>query len=299
MRVHCHILSFCEGYNNKDLLIERFMNQSNACDFIDSVEVISTIDHPYMVEFYKEHGSFVSDNQRGFGYWLWKPFVVLKKLNDIPVGDVIIYADIGCELSPQGGAVFSDYMKLLNSQNIVCFNTGNGNQELCWTKKELIDYFNLPIFKTTEQQIAATFFVIKNNNFSKHFVAEWLRIACLNDYVYINDYLTIQQSLLFIEHRHDQSIFSMLIKKHNISPLTQLTEYPLSMYKKNSYVLIFPVHTLRTKNEFFNITSDLYVSSRSLFIRYILFLWEFNLYRIKGKFLRVFHRLFGKLFSVK
>jgi hypothetical protein len=53
MKVHCHILSFCEGYNNKDVLIERFMNQSNECNFIDSVEVISTFDHPYMVECYK------------------------------------------------------------------------------------------------------------------------------------------------------------------------------------------------------------------------------------------------------
>jgi hypothetical protein len=34
-------------------------------------------------------------NERGSGFWSWKPFIIQKRLNEIPDGDVVLYCDVG------------------------------------------------------------------------------------------------------------------------------------------------------------------------------------------------------------
>lgn len=36
---------------------------------------------------------------RGFGYWCWKPQVVLQNLNKMRENDILIYMDAGCHLN--------------------------------------------------------------------------------------------------------------------------------------------------------------------------------------------------------
>ena len=37
----------------------------------------------------------ILSRSRGAGYWLWKPYFILKTLNAVSDGDVIFYADAG------------------------------------------------------------------------------------------------------------------------------------------------------------------------------------------------------------
>jgi hypothetical protein len=57
----------------------------------------------------------------------------------------------------------------------------------------------------------ATVVVLKKNNHSVHVVNEWFRIASIPSM--IND-TTQKENDLYIAHRHDQSILSLLVKKY-------------------------------------------------------------------------------------
>ena len=39
---------------------------------------------------------------RGFGYWVWKPHIILQVLSIINEGDILQYTDIGCHLNKKG-----------------------------------------------------------------------------------------------------------------------------------------------------------------------------------------------------
>ena len=82
------------------------------------------------------------------------------------------------------------------------------------TKKQCLDYFNISL-KQKEvlelNQIEAGCLFIRNCETSRKFVREWLAIAEEDDYIYLNDFLGDSQLPQFKDHRHDQSIFYMLM----------------------------------------------------------------------------------------
>ena len=50
---------------------------------------------------------------RGFGYWIWKPQVILQSLRMMDKGDVLLYADAGCVLNNLGKKKFNEYIDIL------------------------------------------------------------------------------------------------------------------------------------------------------------------------------------------
>ena len=50
-------------------------------------------------EFWNKHGNFILNGTKvGYGYWLWKPFVIKKAFENMPDGDVLLYLDCCCEI---------------------------------------------------------------------------------------------------------------------------------------------------------------------------------------------------------
>ena len=53
-------------------------------------------------EFWVKHGNFIENNKRGYGYWLWKSYIVKKQLELMKEGDILLYADSGCVMNMNG-----------------------------------------------------------------------------------------------------------------------------------------------------------------------------------------------------
>ena len=51
-----------------------------------------------MPEFWNNHSEFILANKRGYGYWLWKPYLIMKTLEQMNDNDILVYADCGCEI---------------------------------------------------------------------------------------------------------------------------------------------------------------------------------------------------------
>jgi hypothetical protein len=67
------------------------------------------------VDFWNEHHEFINKNWnwRGHGYWLWKPYIIKKTMENMNDGDILLYLDCGCELN------FKIKNELLKSIDIV------------------------------------------------------------------------------------------------------------------------------------------------------------------------------------
>jgi len=146
--------------------------------------------------------------------------------------DIVLYCDSGNELDMKKKPLILDMMQMVKKDQIMAsypaeYDPDNGNipmlNEIHWNKHDLLEYLRIslddPMLLTNQIQ-SGTILLIKNS-INMQIMNEWYTIA--NHYHLIDDSPSIlPNSVMFREHRHDQSIFSLLIKKHQVLSKTTL-----------------------------------------------------------------------------
>ena len=166
----------------------------------------------------KEINDYADLYPRGYGYYLWKPYIILQKLNEISDNDIILYADSRCHLRGKCNWL-EDFMKNIE-YDIACWNMYH--KETFYTRSDIFNRLNikLDLDKGNLFQTAATFIAFRKNNQTLKFVNEWYTFMNNNKDI-INDVNLDKRTIEcmknpgFIENRHDQSVFSLLIKKYS------------------------------------------------------------------------------------
>jgi hypothetical protein len=166
-------------------------------------------------EFWARHGDFITGNKRGFGYWIWKPYVIDLALSKIPSGCFLFYTDAGCLISAPGVPRALEYVKTLETNNKDVLGFEMGHQESTWSKGDVYAYFNVsPESLEHKGQIMATSAVFRQSPRAVSLVKKW-RDIMENNYNLIDDSPSVTPNNPgFVENRHDQSIFSMLVKNN-------------------------------------------------------------------------------------
>ena len=165
---------------------------------------------------FKEKNHSILSLPRGGGYWLWKPYIILSTLSRLKEGDILVYLDSKYYFIESFTLWFYSF---LQTQNIVVFrNKPNGSCHFMkhWCKMDVIQTYDLEkkVFEQDELIVWAGFMLLRNTSFTRAFIREWLRMCT---YENITDSPSIlPNSPLFREHRHDQSLLSVLIHKYSI-----------------------------------------------------------------------------------
>ncbi|SFO22136.1 hypothetical protein SAMN04487831_11277 [Pseudobutyrivibrio sp. UC1225] len=199
---------------------------------------------------------------RGDGYWLWKPYIILDALDKVKQGDYVIYAD-------SGSAYVNNIKKLiasleLSKQDIMIFSLSK--KEKYYSKRDafvLLDC-DFPEYYESPQRIG-TYILLKKNSNSVAFVEEWLKYS-QDKRILTNDdnVMGLDNYSGFIENRHDQTVLSLLSKKHNLMPFRDPSQYGFEegysevvgedVIKRSSYPQIFDSHRLPTCSHFYQLT---------------------------------------------
>jgi hypothetical protein len=160
---------------------------------------------------------FMRSNPRGYGYWIWKPFVVSHLLRELPDGDILFYCDAGSELSRYGLPVLQQMLISAERHDHLFFRM-NQYPEMSWTKTEVIRHFEDELhFKVRNiGQVAATSFFIKKTDRNVALCDEWLRLSLIGNGRLIDDSTDLRQAIGFIEPRYDQSLLSCLVQKYEV-----------------------------------------------------------------------------------
>jgi len=157
--------------------------------------------------------TYCDNNPRGYGFWMWKSYVCLKTLEEADENDVIIYADAGCVLNPPAKQRLYEYIDMVTKSPYGIIGFQMTHLERHWTKRELLHKFGCDNRSDIldSGQIEATAFVFRKCPHATNIIREWNSIP-KQDPFYINTTTVVQQHEGFREHRHDQSVFSLLLK---------------------------------------------------------------------------------------
>lgn len=179
----------------------------------------------------KEH---LIPGSRGFGYWCWKPQVILQVLKEMPEGDVLLYADIGCHLNPKGLKRLEEYRQYAIEHGIVAFQSralGEAARidlrfhflpERQWTKKDMLRHFGVCHDKNVLEtgQIGSGVVLLQKNTYSCRLINAW-RLCYYDHFELVDDSPSrFPNAADFMENRHDQSVFSVLCKKNGVFTLS-------------------------------------------------------------------------------
>ena len=184
-------------------------------------------------ETFRKKNAHILKQTRGAGYYIWKPYIILECLQSMRADDVLFYSD-AARFFTGPVAPLVDLMRR-TGQDVIAFR-GRG-MERAWTKR---DTFVLMDCDTPEYadtfQVHASLSLWRRTPFSIMIAGEWLRYAederLLTD---IPNSCGQDNFAEFQEHRRDQSIWSLLCKKHSVvlhrRPFTPPDgEFPHSTY---------------------------------------------------------------------
>lgn len=191
---------------------------------------VSFFDHSMLPSaFLEQHNHFMQSQGRGFGYWIWKPLVIELALETASPGDVIVYLDAGFTLNEGGRHRFLEYIDITLDSSDKMLSFQNIHTEYRWTKADLAQRLGVlqsPRIMSTSQ-LSSGFILLGKTSSNADLVREWKQIAVESNYHYSDDTPSeVQNHPEFVEHRHDQSISSLLRKSRG----TALTHYEVQSY---------------------------------------------------------------------
>lgn len=196
---------------------KRLAKQAKESGYFDSINILAERD--LGKDFRKRNLNRLAPGSRGFGYWMWKPQVILQELEKLGDGDVLLYADVGCHIVPDRGRGLERYVTLVRNSpsGLLCGELSH--LESAWTKGDLFDFFGVreaTEITDTPQRIGTVIFFVRNQT-SLEIVRAWLGI-CEKNPDLISDAPSLSPNFPdFQEHRHDQSVLSILSKLRGCS----------------------------------------------------------------------------------
>ena len=233
-------------------------------------------------EEFKEANKYVLNKERGAGYWLWKPYFILKTLSGISEGDYIIYSDSGAAFVNK----IEYLVEIMERDNTDVMPFCITQPEIKWTKRDvfvLLDADREEIINS--EQICGTYILIKKTKHSVDIIKKWLESA--KDARMITDDPNVmgrEDYREFIENRHDQSIWSVLCKKNEINPYRDPSQYglneqqfPVDVRERSTYPQIIESHRQRNMKYIFQLNY-----SKKWYHRVCRMIYE-NIENIKGQ----------------
>lgn len=203
---------FVSFANSKFASQKRIKREAEEMHFFDHIHVgDETMLEPWYFNKYKDRWS-----ERGYGYWQWKSYLIRRVMDQMEEGDYLVYADAGCTLNPKGISRLKEYLQMVKKNHCGILGFDQHFREAEWTKADLFDHFGIlgDSKYMNHGQVSATAIIIQKKFISQCFINEWFYIMH-----FLHDLVTDSPSQIpnvsnFQEHRHDQSVFSLLMVKY-------------------------------------------------------------------------------------
>lgn len=223
-------INFAHG---RYLTAQQYCSQSAKQAGFD--EVISYRVEDIDKDFYEKNIK-IFNQSRGFAFWIWKPYLINKTLERMEDGDLLVYSDSGSYYQSSLQPLLDRIIK--DKHGVLSFEL-NGLFEKCYTKKDAFVLMGLdsPEYYETSQREATYIWIIKND-FTVNLIKEYL------EYAQNENIITDLPNMLgdnypeFKDHRHDQSIWSLLCKKYKIEPHRLISQHGLHLineYPNDNY----------------------------------------------------------------
>ena len=205
-----YLVTFAQGevFENSQKNLDKTLEIANI-----DIHIKWNYDKIKETSFYKENKKLL-DIELGYGYWSWKPYIILEQFTKINEDDMLIYMDAsryetdGFKNSCLG---VIDFMKKNNIDLLPGFETNYKNYQMI--KNSCLDFFNLnnEEFKNINNIFTSPMF-LKKTDFNINFLNEWMVNCLIEENVSYQDLSDIGGKV----HIYDQAILNYLLYKYNI-----------------------------------------------------------------------------------
>jgi hypothetical protein len=181
-----------------------------------------------------EKNAHILSHSKGAGYWLWKPYIILKTLKEAPENAIVIYADAAFTfhntLRPTLEKL-KDYDVILHSyQSLNDFTTEH------MVKREALMRMGCDTEACRKDRgICSSFLIVKNTPLARNFMAEWLKYT-QDPNILIDGPSSLPEHPKFIEHHREEAILTVVHHKmaHRVlaMPHVQFREFLFWHHRK-------------------------------------------------------------------
>ena len=159
---------------------------------------------------FRNKNNHILKQSRGSGFWLWKPYFILKTLEEMKEGDILVYLDSGFYIKND----ITSLINRLGEGRDILFVEGS-HKNYPYTKRDAAVLMGMDEERYLNgNSLLAGFLIIKNTAHSRALIKKWLEYA--EDERILTDKTSENPNYPdFIDHRHDQSILSLLFLLEN------------------------------------------------------------------------------------
>ncbi len=187
-----------------------------------------------MDEEFKEKNKEILSAKKGNGYYLWKPYFLNKAYQELKEGDYLIYTD--------AGSVYVNKIQYLidcmekEQVDLMVFSLELEMLERKYNKRDALILMGCDSTEYTDTpQSIGGYVVMKKSPFVEKFLREDL------EYAQDPRIITEKENTLgqpdyddFVVHRHDQAVWSLMIKKYKLKRFRDPSQFGLvNHYEKD------------------------------------------------------------------
>jgi hypothetical protein len=211
------------------------MKEIDDIHIFDNIIGYTDLDLKKDIDFWSKHSAFCEKN-RGYGCWIWKPYLIMKTFELMDDDDVLFYSDAGCTIINDNDTN-DNMLKLINKckeKELLFSSTYTLERQYC--KHDILKYLKMDIEEIMHStQFQATFMFIKKTKKTVQFVNDWYDTMCIYHLVDDSPSRYYKELPEFIDSRHDQTVFSLLAKKYGYSEDSMMHEHlPVVISRKRS-----------------------------------------------------------------
>ena len=157
---------------------------------------------------------------RGYGYWSWKIEVVKKEIERVENGDWVLYCDTGV-------VPFVDLEQWLRKSDIkndlIFFELPLKNKP--FVKKYVENRLEISPQELDENHLLASYFFVRKTEKALKFIDVVAKL--FEDVNLLNDDLSVNENKGFYDTRHDQSVLSIIARRHNAQIFADVSQFGL------------------------------------------------------------------------
>ena len=212
-----HFLSFGAPFDKYEHTVKRINDEAVKFGEFNSINIHTDKDIYEVCPHLLKNKEFIEGNKRGYGFWIWKSALIKHYLyNVIDEGDILWYLDAGCQVntSERSKTHYKRYLKHFQKHD--CLRFEMHYVEKRWCKLDTFRlFFPVDDYYLDTGQLYGGIIGIKNTSNMRKIFSEALKINLMDNHHHItNDKSRIPNNPVFGEHRHDQSILSLIFKKY-------------------------------------------------------------------------------------
>ena len=170
------------------------------------------VDHPAVLQAAGQNPKIMKQS-RGAGYWLWKPYILLDTLRTVEEGTVVVYTDAAQRYIADP----SPLIDLTASRDVILFHNDKDYLQRHWTKRDCFVLMRAdePLYWDA-RQLDASIQIYRAGPKAQSFLLEMQ--DTMRDPRILCDEANMSGPNLdgFVDHRHDQSILTILAIKYKI-----------------------------------------------------------------------------------